>query len=453
MAGYSFGDVSAGGVSAVRAFDVSADQLTESRATQENPRAAYTLLLAFIFLLYLNVPMAMPRFEVVHPAKVVGGAAVLALLAETLLGRRRFSFALPEGGALLAFLGVAAASCLTALWPGFAAELVADLAKMVLVYFFVANCAASARGLRGVMWTMLLGGLVPAAAVLRNYLDGNMVEGRTAWVGIFGNPNDLAYSLVILVPLAACMAVRSRLLARLVLLGMILVFAAGIFVTFSRGGLIGLAAVVGIYAWRQRSAVTWVLIAVIASAGLFAVARLWTRGQSFSDLEDDATVQSRLATSEAGIAMFLDHPLLGVGPGCSVVAWPLYAPPGIRTRGALITHNTFIQALSETGITGFIAFVLFVGFGIGHAHKLARNRLLRRAAEPGPRGHEIEPATADHGASGSRPAQELGVLSLGLEIALLGFVVCGLSAGIMLTWFPYILVGLVSAARRIPVTS
>jgi hypothetical protein len=40
-------------------------------------------------------------------------------------------------------------------------------------------------------------------------------------------------------------------------------------------------------------------------------------------------------------------------------------------------------------------------------------------------------------------------LGAGLEIALWGFVVCGLSGGYLLTWFPYILLGLASSAKRI----
>lgn len=409
------------------AFDLG--RSTEPTAAPEQPCVAYGFLLAFVFLLYLSIPIVMPSLEVFHPAKLMGGAAIAALLVETALGRRQLTLALPEGGMLLAFLGVTMLSCVTALWPGLAAQVVADLAKMILVYFFVANCAASVPGLRGAMWTMVIGGLVPAVAVLRNYLHGNIVEGRTAWVGIFANPNDLAYSLVILVPLAASLAVGAGWIARAALLGMISLFAAGTFVTFSRGGLIGLAAVIVLYALKQRNLVTWILIAVMVSAGMYLGARSWTRSENFSDVQDDATFQLRLATSQAGLAMFVDHPILGVGAGCSVVAWPLYAPPGVRTRNALITHNAFIQALSETGILGFVTFFLFIGYGIWGAHKLAR------------KGRDLE--------NGER----VDDLAAGLEVALVGFAVCGLSAGIMITWFPYILVGMVSAARRIQVTS
>ncbi len=56
--------------------------------------ASYWLLLAFLFLLYANLPFVLPATEVLRPAKVVAGAALVMLLAETLLGRRTLCFRL-----------------------------------------------------------------------------------------------------------------------------------------------------------------------------------------------------------------------------------------------------------------------------------------------------------------------------------------------------------------------
>jgi len=383
--------------------------------------ASYWLLLAFLCLLYANLPFLLPATEIVRPAKVVGGAALAMLLMESLSGRRALTFQWPEGGCLAAFLGAAALSCLTALWPHQAVDSLSDLMKMALVYFFIANCANTTRRLRGVMWTMVLCGLLPAAGTLRNYLLGNLEEGRASWIGIFANPNEVAYSLIILLPLAAYLATGLRMLPRLALLGIAVTYLAAIFVTFSRGGLVGLAAVVVLYAWRKRS--VWLQSALVAvmGAGLVLGSRYWSRGEYFSSLNGDVSFQQRLATSQVGLAMFADHPLLGVGLGCSVIAWPLYAPSDLYSRSALVTHNTVIQPLGETGVLGFIPFMLFVGFGIYYARKLAR----------------------DTSKSG------MANLGAGVEGALSVFVVCGLSGGYVLTWFPYILMGLVSSAKRI----
>ncbi|SPF48031.1 putative O-antigen polymerase family protein [Candidatus Sulfopaludibacter sp. SbA4] len=401
---------------------ISQIRFTEQSATATTGApVSYWLLLTFLFLLYANLPFVLPATEVVRPAAVVAGAALVMLLVETMFGRRTLSFAWPEGTLLLGFVGAAALSCLTALWPRQAAESLSDLVKMALVYFFIANCANTERRLRGVMWTIVICGLIPAAGTLQHYLQGNLTEGRASWLGIFANPNEVAYSLVILVPIAAFLATGLGLFPRLALLGISIVYIGAIFVTFSRGGLVGLAAVVGLYAWRKRSIWLQAVLVALVAAGLVLGGKYWSRGEDFSGLNGDVSFRQRLATSAAGLAMFADHPLLGVGLGCSVIAWPLYAPNDLYSRGALVTHNTVIQPLGETGILGFIPFALFVGFGIYYARKLALDKSRRSMAN----------------------------LGAGLEIAVWGFVVCGLSGGYVLTWFPYILLGMVSSARRV----
>ncbi len=383
---------------------------------------SYWFLLAFLLLLYANTPFVLPAAEVLRPAKVVASLALLALIGETLFGRRKLDLAWPEGGLLVGFLAAAAMSCLTALWPGYSAGDVADLAKMALVFFFLVNCANSERALRGVMWIMVIGGMFPAAGTLKNYLQGNLEEGRAAWVGIFANPNEVAYSLVILIPIMVYLGTPRGWFVRLMLLGLSIFYVAAIYVTFSRGGLVGLVAVMGLCAWRKRNVWLQALVVLMLVGGMAFASRFWSRGEDFSQLNSDVSFQQRLATSAAGFNMFMDHPLLGVGLGCSVIAWPLYAPEGLYTRSALVTHNTFIQLLSETGIVGFVPFMLLVGISLYSTRKLA-----------------LQPVTATLGA--------------GIEVAMWGFVVCGMSGGYVLTWFPYLLLGLAAAAKRIPTES
>ena len=378
---------------------------------------SYWLLVLFLLLLYANTPFLVPAAEVVHPAAVVGGGALLALLCETVFGGRKFVPAWPEGVFLLAFLAGGALSCLTALWPGRAAEQLSDLLKMSLVYFFLVNGARTGKALRGIMWTMAAGGLFPAIGTLHNYYTGNILEGRAAWVGIFANPNEVAYSLVILLPLAGYLAMRSGWFLRIVLAAMSVAYVLAIYVTFSRGGLIGLVVMASIYIWRSFGPGMRLVLLTLVFCGVMVSGRYWTRGQDFSGLDTDISFQQRIATSQAGWGMFLDHPLMGVGLGCSVIAWPLYAPAGLYTRGALVTHNTFIQVFGETGLLGAIPFLLFLAMGIRQARRVAR-------------------------------ASTGGGVGMALEAALWGLIACGMSGGYVVTWFPYLLLGLVSAACR-----
>jgi O-antigen ligase len=206
---------------------------------------------------------------------------------------------------------------------------------------------------------------------------------------------------------------------RVVLLGVIATYLLAIFFTYSRGGLMGAAAVFGLMGWKQKSAIVRSLMA----AGLLGLvvlgAMYWQRQEGFKDLSNDTTVNQRLATMKAGIQMFADHPLLGIGPACSMFAYPLYVPPELRCgcEVQLTVHNTVVQVLGEVGILGFLPFMALMGFSLFHVRQLQTG--------------------------------DLKIYTTAIEIALWGFVVCGLSGGFAYTWWPFILCALISAAKYI----
>ncbi len=393
------------------------------------PRAAgaplsYHLLLLFLILLYANPALLVPALDAIRPAQLVGGAALLVLFVELSLSRRSFGLVWPEGYLLLGLLGAAGLSCFGAIWMRLAVETTVDLVKIVLIFFLIINSVDSESRLRRAILVMVIGGLFPALGALYNYANGVVIEGRAGWIGIFANPNELAYSLIILLPLAAALAAESRFSLRLTIWGIMALYTAAIFVSFSRGGMIGLFIVVALLVLRQRAASNKVLMLGLLAAGLVFIAFFWSRGEGFSNIGQDMAFRQRMATIEAGLAMFADRPLFGVGLGCSVVAWPLYAPPDLDFKGWLANHNTFMQPLSEVGLIGFIFFVSFLAAAIYHARKTAGSRAL----------------------SSVRPTHQFAAA---LEISLWGFMVCGLSGGYAMSWFPYILIGIISSAKKI----
>jgi len=389
------------------------------------PTGSYSLLLVFLCLLYTNLTLLVPSLDDVRPVQLVGMCALLLLFVELTLSRRGIYMLWPESYLFLAFLGAAVLSCFTALWMRLAVISAADLAKMAAIYFVMVNSIDTETRLRGVIWTMILGGLAPAVGTIRNHLNGVLIEGtRAAWIGIFGNPNEVAYALVVLVPLVFLLGTTSSRRLRLLAWAVLPVFATAIYLSFSRGGLIGLAAVLVLIGLRQRSRFLSIFVWVLLIGGVFLTAHFWSREEGFTGVSQDLTFQQRIATIRAGLQMFLDYPLLGVGIGCSVVGWPLYAPENLYTRGSLVNHNTFVQALSETGVLGFIPFALLLISSLNHTRKMART-----CAEMGK-----EPSVR---------------LATALEISLLGFLVCGMSGGYLLTWFPYLLFGLTSCAARL----
>jgi O-antigen ligase len=379
----------------------------------------FFLLLLFILMLFANPALLVPSLESVRPAQLTGISAMAILLMQKTVSRDGIRLVWPESPLMLGLVSAMAVSCVGAFWPHLAFEATLDFLKIVIIYFLILNCVESEQRLWITTATLIAAGTIPALGTLRNYAQGNFVEGnRAAWIGTFANPNDMAYSLVLLMPLALFFGGKVRLAVRPLIWIVIAVFVAAIFATHSRGGLLGLFAVLIIFGLRQRGASSRLLVLCALVVGVVFTTFYWTRDVGFNNLGTDFTVHQRLETIRSGLKMFVDHPLFGVGIACSIVAWPLYAPVDIDFRGALVTHNTIVEALGETGIVGFACFITLIAAAIIHARKLQTR--------------EDSNHLAGYGAA--------------FEGSLVGYLVCGISGGYMVSWFPYIIIGLISAA-------
>jgi O-antigen ligase len=388
--------------------------------TGQGPKFAFRLLLFFLLFLYSSIAVVYKNLEAYRPAAVMAVAAIFMMLFEISQARRRFHLMWPQGVLLLGFLAVAFVSSFDAMWARLAFERTSEIAKIVLIYILIENTVTSERRLRTVFVAIVAFALIPAVGTITYYFRGIVIEGsRAAWRGLFANPNEAAYGLVVVLPLAWTMAVKSRLAMRIFLFAAMAVHLLAIFLTYSRGGLLALFAVIGLLGWKQRSPMLRVVMILGLIGALFVGGLYWNRNQGFKDISKDTTFNQRIATIQAGIRMFEAHPLLGVGPGCSIVAYPLYVPAeshcGCQLQ--LVIHNSFIQTLSELGVFGFLAFTLFVGWSLWDARKMQAGSMAPYAGA--------------------------------LEVALWGYVVSSLSGGFAYSWWPYILIGLVVAAKHI----
>jgi len=384
---------------------------------------SFKLLMGFFLLLYSSLPLMFPVLDIVRPSLTIGGLALMVLLYEKAVARQSLDFAWPDGYLLAGFIAAAGLSIFGAVWPAYAAEATLTLVKMAVVYLLIVNTVTNENRLRTLLWVMVLCGLFPALGSLWHWHQGIKIEGRAAWLGVFENPNEMAYSLVVLIPIAVALSRRLSLARRILVWLVMAAFLTSIYLSYSRGSLIGLFAVFAYMGWHQKSKLARAAMIGVLVAGALTVPLYWSRGEGFSNLREDTSLQERLTTYKVAFAMYSDSPLLGVGINCSAVAWPLYAPKQLSNHRWLITHNTFLQALSETGTVGFLLLVSFFGAVIYRAWRAGRT---------------------------NKPGRE-GVVELmaALEIAFWGFVVCGLSGGYIMSWFPYLLAGLIGAAGRI----
>ncbi len=195
--------------------------------------------------------------------------------------------------------------------------------------------------------------------------------------GTFGQPNPFAGYINL--PLSIALALmflgsnwRTRLLA-----GLSAILLAGAeYLTQSRGGEIAIAVatlfivIVGVPHLRK-------LIALLALAGLGAVEVFfagWIPEYVLTPLfkylgltqisfvnpgSADFSTAERLAHWIAGVHMFLNHPLIGVGIGNYPDAYPGYFIT-IFVNSLGHAHNYYINIAAETGSIGLTAYLLFL---------------------------------------------------------------------------------------------
>jgi hypothetical protein len=389
----------------------------------DSNRVAFVLLLLFLVLLYSCLPLLFPKVEKLAPAQTVAIAAIAVLFLEKWVARRAIRLARPETYLLFGLVVAAGFSAFGALWPLYAVEQTFLLLKMVAVYLLVVNTVDTWRKLRITMGVAVLAGMIPTVGTLLTYpADGYSQGMRAGWLGIFANSNDLAYSLVLLMPLALALLSNAKRFVKPLYLGVALAYTAVILLTFSRGGLLALCVVALLCLVRWGNASARILGLGLLGLCLVFATSFWTRNDT-TGLIDQDTVSLRLTTITTGAAMLADHPIFGVGLGCSFLGWPLYGPQEMTSWNAwLVVHNTVIQVFTETGVVGGGVFLALIATTLIGTHRAAR-------------------------AWKKRGRDDLHRLVSALEISLYGYLVCGLFGGYLLSWFPYILLGLASAAR------
>jgi len=128
-----------------------------------------------------------------------------------------------------------------------------------------------------------------------------------------------------------------------------------VFLTASRGGLLGIAATLALFILRSEKKLVG-LLAVAAFAGAFA----WQAGDvmteravSIGEYDEDASATGRLEAWKAATKMMATHPLTGVGFASFGQAFPSFSNAEPR-----IAHNTIFQIGAEWGLIAVTTYLI-----------------------------------------------------------------------------------------------
>jgi O-antigen ligase len=200
-------------------------------------------------------------------------------------------------------------------------------------------------------------------------------------IGSFlADENDFAMAMNMAIPYAfALLAVEKGTLRRTFLFATLGLLVLATAATMSRGGFVGLAAVLlmlWVRAPRKLVSLTLVLVLAVALVTL-APATYWKEISTITtSTNENDTGYRRLYLWKIAWRMFLDHPFLGVGPANYQYNNFLYEDEKETTRGyhvwGRVSHSVYFTVLPEFGIVGTVLFFVIVMKGI-----MARRRALR----------------------------------------------------------------------------
>lgn len=220
-------------------------------------------------------------------------------------------------------------------------------------------------------WTrigIMLAGFSVACVAVFNKLNGiGIIEGSRVTISRelrsqIGDPNDL--SLVLLFPVSFFAAEVfnrnnskwSRIFAAIGLGTVVW----GIIATQSRGGLLGVMAIMGYFTMQRiKNPVVLASLAGAAMMVLMVAAGISDR-QSGGAAEEgvDESAMGRIYAWQAAINMALANPFTGVGINNFYVNYFFYSPHWDGKNHAV--HSTWFQVLGETGFVGLSLFILMV---------------------------------------------------------------------------------------------
>ena len=186
--------------------------------------------------------------------------------------------------------------------------------------------------------------------------------------------NDLALALNVTIPLAFSMALirTSSTGVRLLYFGATLLLVAGVLVSQSRGGFLGLVAAMGVIWWHSRHRLRNIVLAFIfllisATAILSALPEGYVDEMVSITNEQDNTRQERMYFWKLGWIMFKDNPFFGVGAGN--YPWTVHEYEAMlpveeqnpRRMGGRPSHSLYFSLIPELGLAGIVPYVLLIG--------------------------------------------------------------------------------------------
>ena len=326
---------------------------------------AFTTLWALVLVIPWEGNTTIGGFVISHWL----GFLVMVVAAVRLAVCGRMRRLTPLHGMMAAFVLWSGLSYLWTAAPEMTVSRVGSYLQLLVLVWLIWELAPEEKQCAALLRAYNFGAAIASINIIRNLLGGRMADmdydqlsayGRYAPEGF--DQNELALLLALSVPITIYLTTqRQSKFLELLCWGQLVLAGTAILLTGSRAGLICLllAFTMILFAmphyprWKKTLCTAAITCAVIAA--LIAVPpTTWNRLLTLGSEVSEGTLNHRTLIWAAGLAVFRDHPFVGVGSGA-------YGPSVLpRLDIAYVAHNSFLSVLVELGIVGALILALLL---------------------------------------------------------------------------------------------
>lgn len=315
--------------------------------------------------------------------------------------------------------------------------------KIFLLYFLATLCIDDLVKLRALVLTVLGSAAYLVYWANDMYLSGNVMGRLPGPVDIYGvgsysDENAFAMLFVVAQPFLWYMALSMQRPWLKYLMWLAIPFCwHAVFLTASRGGLIGIGVTTLLMAVRGKNKLLGLLL-----LPAFAGAYFWQAGDlmkeragTIGEYRTETSASTRLEAWDAALGMVADYPVTGVGLASMGPAFPDYSDKKPREA-----HNTLLQISAESGAVAGSMYLLIIVTSIVALWRNGSRLRVQRAAN-----------------GDNRDLERLYLINEAVLVAFFGFAVCALFLSLQMSEIFYCLCMLVNAVlfvtARLPVAA
>jgi len=326
-------------------------------------KSGFFWLSAFFFVYCARPEDWFPGLKYIPCAKVTAILAMWGLFTALGKTKRTFKDVPKEGKLLLLLIGLMFVSgFLSPIWKGGAINHTIDFSKVWIAWMLTFLLITSFERLRHIIEIQAASVAVICLISIIKGHNQPRLEGVIG--GIYSNPNDLAFAIVLTLPFLLAFLVTSKNVFKKCLwaLGMLIMLAA-LFLTASRAGFLNLviSGTVTLYHFGIKGKRPGLIIAVLLSGMLLlglAGGKLYDRfqalgGDSTTDESAYGSYQDRMFLMERAVDGMVHYPLFGLGANNFLTYSLIWHE----------VHMTYLQMGVEGGIPALIVYLMFIRCG------------------------------------------------------------------------------------------